>query len=302
MNHEPDASPSADVAARERDRALARLIPSFVHDMNNKLAVLRGFCELEEASGNALIEPAKRETAAAARLLARLGSLAKDRPPKQETFDLAALVRDLDELLVPFAKAHRVELSIEASGRALVDGDAAGLAQRIVARVVAEVLDAAPRTMRLGVAREGDREVLSLKHDAAPLHDRGRDDGTGAFRLTFDAVEEASTVTDADVARGARILVVERRGDLAEVIAAVLDEAGYRVETVADEAAARRRLDEASFDLVLHGAAGSTAADFAPARGARVARIGEEAAGDEPALRLPARPDELIAFVRGCLA
>lgn len=183
---------AAQAIQSEKLRSLGLLAGGVAHDFNNQLAVIGGLAQLLALRANEpsvvaehagqIVEATRR----AAELTSKLLTFARKGASRDEAVDLKALVTETAELLRR-SLARRVEVRVEVhSGRAVVHGDPAQLANAL---------------LNLGINAR----------DAMP------DGGTLTFR-TFDLELDAAAAAAADVERGryAAVAVIDTGAGMSE--------------------------------------------------------------------------------------
>ena len=186
----------------QKMEALGRLAAGIVHDFNNQLAVIQGYCDLTlrdlpiDGTSRKSIEHARRASERAAGTAARLLSLSRQHTAKTARFSLDEVLRDLANPLARLI-GEDIRLAVRPSpGLGLVDLDR-GLLEQAVMNLVINARDAMPRGGRLTV--ETSRATVAAGDataagDAVPAGDYAilavADTGTGmdaeTMRQIFD--------------------------------------------------------------------------------------------------------------------
>ncbi len=332
-----------DFLGEERRSLLPLLIPPLVHRLNNSLTVLHAAGELGSSGSGS--EAAEREFRAARSALGHLTILARTHDESgPATFDLGEVLRGVEVLLTPCAEALGVALRCSPpAGTIASNGDPALLEQLVLVLVADELMvlarerlsaarAAPPPTMRVTVSQSGSRIAVRL----ARARIQGRDDAptalwrkaadwlepTGAtvylrsigeascYRIVFPAAVEEAGEAAHGPSRDERLLLAEDDEPLRELIATVLTEAGYRVNTLEGVQLVAGELAATAADLILLDADVELAQpslmaelEAVPGLAERLLFLGAPHAEPRavPVLPKPFRPHELLAAVRARL-
>jgi hypothetical protein len=339
MSSEP--TPIHDRLEAERRRVLAELVPTAAHELNNVLAILGGSAELFamrlELASSPEVDAARTAQARGIALLAALARVAKsahDSGP--EPVELAALVGEVGHVVEPFGRKSGVRVDVRTgAGAVVVTAEPEALRHALVCITVLAVeasidttVDEGP-ALALRLARDARRGGVELEFTGEPtatatesareraialgatFESRRSDSGDMVWTVTLARVRDTTGGSGetgdapATAAQRARVLVVEPDQMLADLIAAVLAEAGHAVHRVPDPAAGEAALASERFDAVLVDVAGGGQALLARLEnGLPVGVLGGagEHAGAHPSIDKPFRPGELLDLVAGLLA
>ncbi|MEO0650604.1 MAG: hypothetical protein AAFZ65_08000 [Planctomycetota bacterium] len=315
--------------AEARLAALAVVIPALAHRLNNGLLPIVGLGELvltqpDSPSIARIAATADERGRLVVQSIKALSELAKPATEGAAQVDARAALAAAELLLGPLAEARATDLRVAAPDELPTRVDSRALLHWLVT-CGADALEGPDPRLRLRVRRRADRwwwDVLGTRTEAARRFDfagepvleraRGR---VLRRRLELPAFGEPATVEQAAPDRRAAVLVFERDPELAELLEAVLGEAGFIPRIAADAATAESLAGAEEFDLLLLSP-GASARDqlsdleladrLRPRFSTAVGVIGPEAVarrlGAPRALPREFRPGELLAYLDELLA
>jgi len=132
--------------ARKLD-SLGRLAGGIAHDFNNILTVIRGYCDLYEASGkehNSEIKPIAMAAERAMALTRQLLAFGRKQLLQTKTFDLNQLLRGLEPLLLPLIRED-IQLSWQLCSHPCPVRSDPGQLEQVVINLVVNARDALPK-------------------------------------------------------------------------------------------------------------------------------------------------------------
>jgi hypothetical protein len=320
------ATTSADRGAvqdAEVCRALAEVVPPFVHHLNNALATVIGLTDLvahrpDREDAAALLKTVGEQAELCVSRVRALSDLAKDAAGAGQVEDLGVLLERAEHLVEPLATSLGCELRVARPGGALPARFDARLGLQWLVTASLELLRgragaAQPLEWSLVGGPEAPELCAQLGSASAgewvrcedPLAELGRRSGAAeqwrsgdgrALRLAFGASAPAPA---AQSRAGAAICVLEGDPHLAGLLPDVLMESGFQARGAADAADALGLVEPGGVLLVDSRLTGDWLNE-ARARGARVGLLGlpeRGEPGDLPAIERPFGPQELLAFV-----